>query len=148
MTSNIGAFEISKNSLGFGDSTRNYEKMRETQLDALKRAMKPEFINRIDDIIIFRQLEKKDIDRIAEIMIASLGKRLTDRNINIEVTPKAKEFLVEKGYNQEYGARPLRRTIQKYVEDRLSEEILTGKLSIGDKVKVDSKDNEIILSKA
>jgi ATP-dependent Clp protease ATP-binding subunit ClpC len=122
--------------------------MRETQLDALKRAMKPEFINRIDDIIIFRQLEKKDIDRIAEIMIASLGKRLTDRNINIEVTPKAKEFLVEKGYNQEYGARPLRRTIQKYVEDRLSEEILTGKLSIGDKVKVDSKDNEIILSKA
>jgi len=146
MTSNIGASEISRATLGFGDNTRTYEKMRETQMEALKSTMKPEFINRIDDIIIFKSLEKRDIDKIADVMISNLISKLKDRDINIEVSEKAKQMLVDKGFNREYGARPLRRTIQKMVEDRLSEEILTSKISIGDTVKVDVKDNELVFN--
>lgn len=143
MTSNIGAQEISRNTLGFGDSTKSYEKMRDTQMEALKSTMKPEFINRIDDIIIFKSLEKNDIDKIATVMINNLTKRLKDKNITIDVSEKAKQLLVEKGFNREYGARPLRRTIQKLIEDRLSEEILTSRISIGDTIKIDVAKDEL-----
>ncbi|MGI6700984.1 MAG: ATP-dependent Clp protease ATP-binding subunit [Christensenellales bacterium] len=146
MTSNIGASEISRNTLGFGEYKRSYEKMRQTQLEALKQTMKPEFINRIDDIIIFRPLEKEDIDKIADVMLNSLTLRLKEQNINVKVTKPAKDYLVEKGFDREYGARPLRRTIQKLVEDRLSEEILTQNISIGDNVLVDMKDSELVFS--
>jgi ATP-dependent Clp protease ATP-binding subunit ClpC len=140
MTSNIGSSDISKMSkLGFGSrsSEDSYEQLKEKQIEALKAAMRPEFINRIDEIVIFRKLEKEDMKKIADLMLTSMQKRLAEKDIHIVITDEAKGFLVDKGFDSEYGARPLRRTIQRQIEDKLSEEILAGKLSIGDKIKID-----------
>src|SRR5699024_10677198 len=97
-----------------------YENMKERQMEALKEAMKPELINRIDEIIFFHRLTKDDIEKIADIMFASLEKRLEERSVTVEMSEEAKDYIVGEGYNEEYGARPLRRTIQRLVEDRLS----------------------------
>jgi ATP-dependent Clp protease ATP-binding subunit ClpC len=141
MTSNAGAADI-KNALGFskGGERDEYEAMKEKQMDALKTTFKPEFLNRIDDIIIFRKLSKDDIKKIAGIMVANISKRLKDRNISITITDRAVEYLVDKGYDAEYGARNLRRTIQKMIEDRLSEDIITGKCKFGDNITIDYED--------
>lgn len=150
MTSNIGANEIkAMPSLGFGTQaeTDNYERMREVQMEALKRTMKPEFINRIDDIIIFRALEDKDMSKIITIMTDSLKKRLKEKNIIIDITDEAKKLIVEKGANKEYGARPLRRALQRMVEDELSERILKGEFAIGDDIVVDAKDKVLTFTK-
>ncbi|MDR3263840.1 MAG: AAA family ATPase [Clostridiales bacterium] len=147
MTSNVGASEI-KNALGFnlgGESA--YEDMKNKQMDALKTTFKPEFINRVDDIIIFRKLTKDDIKNIAAIMIESISKRLKDRNIVISITECAIDHLVEKGYDTEYGARNLRRTIQKMIEDKLSEDILNGNYKFGDNVLIDYKDDILSFKK-
>ena len=145
MTSNIGAGEIKNTKLGFSNNNEeaDYEAMKERQMDALKRAMKPEFINRIDDVIIFRSLNKKDIRSIADVQIAKLVKRLNEQNIKVEVTDAAKDFVAEKGFNSEYGARPLNRAIQKYIEDAMSEQILMNKIKIGQDIVVDVKDGEL-----
>jgi ATP-dependent Clp protease ATP-binding subunit ClpC len=143
MTSNIGASEISKMKapLGFnsGETRANddYEAMKERQMNALKDAMKPELINRIDEIIIFRRLSKDNIEVIAELMFTALKKRLDEKDITLNLTDNAKKYIVSQGYNEEYGARPLRRAIQRLVEDKLSEMVLTGTLLDGDKVTVD-----------
>lgn len=150
MTSNIGASEIkAMPSLGFGTQAEadNYERMREVQMEALKRTLKPEFINRIDDIIIFRALEDKDMSKIINIMADSLKKRLKEKNINIDISEKAKKLIVEKGSNKEYGARPLRRALQRMVEDELSERILKGEFAIGDEIVVDEKDGALTFAK-
>ena len=146
MTSNIGASEIkAMPALGFGASSQDsYENMRETQMQALKKTLKPEFINRIDDIIIFRALEDKDMSKIISIMVNSLKKRLDDKDIHIQVSETAQKLIVEKGANKEYGARPLRRALQRMVEDELSERILKGEFSIGDKIDIDEKDGELV----
>ena len=123
MTSNIGAQEVGRMRapLGFGTGSSRadaeYESMKERQMDALKEAMKPELINRIDEIIFFHRLGKDDLEKIADIMFAALEKRLAERNVTVELDPSAKELIVGEGYNEEYGARPLRRTIQRLVED-------------------------------
>ncbi len=148
MTSNVGANEISKTRrLGFADGD-SYDDLRDRQIEALKQVMKPEFINRIDEIVVFAPLEKADIEKIANIMIKSLEKRLEERNIKISISEEAKEFLVNKGYDKEYGARPLRRTIQREVEDKLSEEILKGSIAIGDKVDITFENNALCFKKA
>lgn len=150
MTSNIGASEIkAMPSLGFGTQAEadNYERMREVQMEALKRTLKPEFINRIDDIIIFRALEDKDMSKIINIMADSLKKRLKEKNINIDISDNAKKLIVEKGSNKEYGARPLRRALQRMVEDELSERILKGEFAIGDEIEVDEKDGALTFAK-
>ena len=150
MTSNIGASEIkAMPSLGFGTQAEadNYERMREVQMEALKRTLKPEFINRIDDIIIFRALEDKDMSKIISIMTDSLKKRLKEKNIIIDVSENAKKLIVEKGSNKEYGARPLRRALQRMVEDELSERILKGEFAIGDSIEVDEKDGVLTFAK-
>ncbi|MCX4362212.1 MAG: AAA family ATPase, partial [Clostridia bacterium] len=142
MTSNIGASEIKATSkLGFGaqSSLDDYENMRQAQMQALKRTLKPEFINRIDDIIIFRPLQDEDMTKIITVMTASLKKRLADKDINIEVSDKAMKLIVEKGANKEYGARPLRRALQRMIEDELSERILKGEFAIGDRIDIDEK---------
>ena len=132
MTSNIGASEIAaaKAPLGFGTGASKeeaaYENMKERQMQALKEAMKPELINRIDEIIFFHRLTKDDIEKISAIMFASLSKRLEERDISVTITQAAKDYIVSQGYNEEYGARPLRRTIQRLVEDKLSEMLLSG----------------------
>lgn len=149
MTSNIGAREINKTALGFTSGSRedDYERMKSKQMEALKKTLKPEFINRVDDIIIFTRLDRDDLDKVADILIQALKARLKDRNIYIELTPAAKSYLVEKGYDAEYGARPLKRAIQKELEDKLSEEILKGTVSIGDNIIVDAAGDGLTFSK-
>lgn len=145
MTSNIGAGEIAKKRLGFAHG-EEYEDMKTKLGDALKSHFKPEFLNRVDDIIIFHPLEKEDTWRIADILIGNLAKRLADRGITLRVTDRAKQYLVDSGYDSEYGARPLKRTIQRVLEDRLSEEILRGGVKDGDAVTADYTDRLEILS--
>lgn len=143
MTSNVGAGEISRTTrLGFG-AEDDYDNVRDRQIDALKQVMKPEFINRIDEIVVFTPLDKSDIEKISDIMLRNLEKRLAEHEITLEIDDAAKEFLVDKGYDKEYGARPMRRAIQRQVEDRLSEEILRGTVSFGSTVLIGLSDNEL-----
>ncbi|MBR7110293.1 MAG: ATP-dependent Clp protease ATP-binding subunit [Clostridia bacterium] len=147
MTSNVGASDIGKmRRLGFDDTVakeREMEEMKEKQYNALRSTFKPEFLNRIDDIIMFHKLEKSDIEKIADLMLSELKNRLMEHEIELEFDKSAKDFIVEKGFDTEYGARPLRRAIQKYVENELSEEILKGAVKIGDKVKVSASSGKI-----
>ena len=146
MTSNIGSSEIvSMPKVGFGslDDEDSYDDMKEKQMNALRRTLKPEFINRIDEVVIFRSLDKADMHKICNLMLASTAKRLKDMNITVSVSDAAKDLLVEKGYDSQYGARPLRRTIQKMLEDKLSEEILSGNLKVGGKIKVDADGDKL-----
>ncbi|MCX7951518.1 MAG: ATP-dependent Clp protease ATP-binding subunit [Clostridiales bacterium] len=153
MTSNVGASTIKKQqSLGFAAKTEvekenSYEKMKDNVMEDLKRTFRPEFLNRIDDIIVFHQLEEKDIEKIVELMINSVLKRLKDLGIEVEYTEEAKKHLAKAGFDPVYGARPLRRAITKAVEDKLSEEMLKGNIKKGDKVKMDVKDEEIVFVK-
>jgi ATP-dependent Clp protease ATP-binding subunit ClpC len=141
MTSNIGARDIKNlgKGIGFaqGDVEFNYQNLKSTVEDALKRVFNPEFLNRIDDVIVFHPLEKKHIFEIIDLMAADLFKRAEDIGIKVELTKGAKEFLVEKGYDAKFGARPLRRAIQKYIEDPMAEAILGAGLNPGDTMKID-----------
>ncbi len=142
MTSNLGADAGKRTKhLGFG-SLDEYENERERQIEALRSVMRPEFINRLDDIIVFHSLTPEDISQISEIMLASLRKRLDDKNIKIVLTEEAKKFIIKKGTNVEYGARPLRRTVERLLEDALSEKLLRGEIAIGDNVTVDYEGGE------
>ena len=146
MTSNVGASELNRTQkLGFG-SEDDYDDVRDRQINALKQVMKPEFINRIDEIVVFTPLEKPDVEKIADIMLKNLEKRLEDHGITLEISDEAKAHLVDKGYDKEYGARPMRRTIQRQVEDRLSEEILKGNISDNGKVKITLVDGQLDFS--
>lgn len=139
MTSNIGARDIKvSKGFGFGEETVSdkYKLMKDTVDEAVKRVFNPEFLNRIDDTIVFHQLNKEDITKIIDIQVKELFKRMSTMNISIELTKGAKEFLAEKGYDQLYGARPLRRALQKYVEDPVAEEILKGTFAEGSVIKV------------
>jgi ATP-dependent Clp protease ATP-binding subunit ClpC len=139
MTSNIGARDIKvSKGFGFGDEAvgDKYKHMKDTIDEAVKRVFNPEFLNRIDDTIVFHQLNKEDITRIIDIQVKELFKRMSTMNISIELTKQAKEFLAEKGFDQLYGARPLRRALQKYVEDPVAEEILKGTYTEGSVIKV------------
>ena len=144
MTSNVGASEIQhKNTLGFaGGRQAEYDNMCDRYMDALKEKFRPEFLNRIDDIIVFHKLEKEDTAKIAEIMLSSLRKRLAVLEVKLDITPAAMDLIIEKGYDNAYGARPLKRVIQRYIEDKLSEKILSGELKEKSSVKVDAKDGE------
>ncbi|MBL8008147.1 MAG: ATP-dependent Clp protease ATP-binding subunit [Ignavibacteria bacterium] len=142
MTSNIGTRDIKLDKVfGFGESTSksNYDKIKGTIEESVKRVFSPEFLNRVDEMIIFRQLEKNDIVKIVDIGIGKLLSRIQLQGVKIDVLKSALEFLAEKGYDQNYGARPLRRAIQKYLEDPLSEEILKGNVKEGDKIKIKHK---------
>jgi len=131
MTSNIGAELLRKQgSLGFQAPKEDvtYQDIKEKLLEEVKRTFKPEFLNRIDDIIVFRPLTRQDLQQIVEYEIEDVKHRLKERQVEIELTAEAKEFLIEKGFDQVYGARPLKRTIQRYLEDPLAQEIITGRL--------------------
>jgi len=150
MTSNVGADTIKKGStLGFtaGDAaqqTKNqYEAMRDKVLGELKKSFRPEFLNRIDDTIVFHPLEQSHIAQIVSLMSEELRKRLKEQNIDFTLTDSAKAFLAKEGFDPQYGARPLRRAIQKHIEDRLSEELLRGTIKKGDSVVIDEKDGEL-----
>ena len=151
MTSNAGAENIvAPKTLGFATATdekQNHENMKSKVMDEVKRIFKPEFINRIDEIIVFHMLNKEQIAKIVDIMINTVNKRtLEQMKISIELDDEAKNYIVEKGYDEKYGARPLRRTIQNEIEDNIAEKILEGKIKEGNKVKVSVKDGTLDFS--
>jgi len=147
MTSNIGAQMLKKHgALGFktSDEEANYTQMKTRLLDEVKKTFKPEFLNRVDDIIVFRKLTKEDLHKIVDLEINEVQKRLQDQNIVIKLNKAAKEFLIEKGFDPIFGARPLKRTIQRFIEDPLSEEIIGGKLKKGGTLNVDAKVDRLV----
>ena len=146
MTSNIGARDIKKgSSFGFtgGSEKEDYEAMKSKITENVKRLFNPEFLNRIDDMIIFRTLNHKAMLKIVELVMAEVLEKVSDRNIAIELSVKAKEFIAEKGFDPVYGARPLRRAFQKYIEDPLAEEILKGRFGDNSRIKVGIKGNNL-----
>lgn len=148
MTSNIGAeaLKYQKNvGFGVGDKSDKYKDMKGTMLEELKKAFKPEFINRIDETIVFHPLEKEDLKQIVSLMAKSLTKRLKEQGIELELTDSALGKIAEEGYDPQYGARPIRRALQKNVEDRLSEELLKGTISTGKAVVFDYVDGEFVV---
>lgn len=152
MTSNVGASMIASSSrLGFATSTDEskgkYDKLKDTVLDELKKAFKPEFLNRIDDIIVFAHLSKPEIRQIVDLMLKDLLQRLEQQELEINVTDEVKDYLADEGYSDAYGARPLRRLIQKKIEDSLAEEILLGQYKKGDALTLKLQDKEIVFSR-
>ena len=137
MTSNVGARDITQSkSLGFhgGDRARTFEKIAETVKEEIAKVFNPEFLNRLDDVIVFHPLDKTHIAQIVGVLLKDVQRRIGDE---VKLTPAATDFLVEHGYDQTYGARPLKRAIQRYIEDPLSEKILTGEFARGDEIEVD-----------
>src|SRR5262249_35428037 len=147
MTSNVGAETIKKGaSLGFSpisDET-SYEKMREKIMDEAKRLFRPEFLNRLDDIIVFRSLTKDDLIKILDLEVIKVMDRLKNKNLKLALDEKAKDFLVEKGYDPTYGARPMRRAVERYLEDPLAEEILKGSVHEGEPVQVSVEGDKLV----
>ena len=143
MTTNLGTRDASKPvNLGFansGDALSSYDRMRAKVTDELKSHFRPEFLNRIDDIIVFHQLTQAEIIQIVDLMITGVDSRLKDKDMGIELTPAAKQLLATKGYDAAMGARPLRRTIQREIEDVLSEKILFGEIGAGELVLIDAE---------
>lgn len=153
LTSNIGAKEAAEaqSNVGFGATENGVEseteRNRERHIQALKSYMKPEIINRIDEIIVFEKLAKEALVRIANLMFKALINRLDERGVILEITADAKAYIVNEGYDAQYGARPLRRTIQRLVEDKLSEMLIAGEFGDGDRVRVDCVDNKLAFRK-
>ncbi len=145
MTSNVGANFLNKSAVGFGatDEEADYEKMKERVMDELKRTFRPEFLNRVDDLIVFHALNEEHIRQIVDIMLNELNKRIGEFSLHIEVSDDVKGKLLQEGFDPTYGARPLRRVIQRRLEDGISEELLQGKIAPGDtvSVNVDEKDD-------
>ena len=140
MTSNIGARQIGLHiPLGFsksGDEAVSYDKMKETVLGELKRVFNPELLNRLDEVIVFHQLSKDDLRKIVDLMLDRLQQQLGERKISLAVDQNAKDFLIDRGYDPTFGARPLRRAIQRYVEDPLAEEVLKGRFPEGGTLRI------------
>jgi ATP-dependent Clp protease ATP-binding subunit ClpC len=149
MTSNVGAEHIrNAGSLGFvaQKEDTSYNAVKDRLLNEVKKAFKPEFLNRIDDIIVFRNLTKEDLTEIIKLEVNEVIERLKGRGIDISLSVEAMDFLMEKGYDPLYGARPLKRTIQRYVEDMLSEEIISGRFKEGSKVTVVRREDNLVLA--
>ncbi|HUU64594.1 MAG TPA: ATP-dependent Clp protease ATP-binding subunit [Dehalococcoidales bacterium] len=153
MTSNVGAELIRKGTtIGFASRSNEaktqeqaYEKMKENLLNELKKTFRPEFLNRVDGVVVFHSLTKEQIRQIVDLMLTSVTQQLSEKGIKLEVTDAAKDFLGEKGYDEVFGARPLRRAIQDMIEDKLSEDLLRGKFQSGDTVVVDLEGAEIVV---
>ncbi|NLF83713.1 MAG: ATP-dependent Clp protease ATP-binding subunit, partial [Candidatus Gastranaerophilales bacterium] len=153
LTSNVGARNIEHGSgkLGFtvasNEEEDRYEKMKDTVMEEMKKAFRPEFLNRLDDIIVFSHLTKEEIRQIVDVMLADLIKRVQNQDIEIEIPDDVKDHLAKEGYSQAYGARPLRRLIQKVIEDALAEELLSGLAKEGDVIKLKLDGKKIVFEK-
>jgi ATP-dependent Clp protease ATP-binding subunit ClpC len=148
MTSNLGADLLRKQgSIGFkqAENGTDHKDMRARLLEEVKKTFKPEFINRVDDIIVFEKLNRQYLEKIIDIEVNQLKKRLAEREIEITLDEKAKEFLINKGFDLMYGARPLKRTIQKYLEDPIAEEIIAKRIRANEIIRVTVKDDEHLL---
>ena len=149
MTSNVGSDTIKKQStLGFSpiSDESTYEKMREKILDESKRVFRPEFLNRLDDAIVFRSFTKPDLIQILNLEVSKVLERLRKKNLKLELDEKAKDFLVEKGYDPQYGARPMRRAVERFFEDPLAEEILRGALHEGEIIRVTAENDKLVFN--
>ena len=144
MTSNVGAPAL-KRTLGFGsgDEESSYEMMKEKLLGDMKKVFRPEFLNRIDETIVFRSLTREELKEIVKLMLDEVRERLLEKKLKMEVSPQAQEFFIDKGYDPSFGARPLRRAIQRYLENPLAEEILKGNLKEGSTIKVGMKNGKL-----
>ena len=152
MTSNVGATSLRKqNVLGFSavgnEEKEEYEKMKETIMEELRKTFRPEFLNRIDEVIVFHSLMEEQVKEIVEIMVKDLEKRMRKLNINIRVTNDTIDYISNKGFDPVYGARPLERTITKMIEDQLAEEILKGSVSKNDNIVIDFKEDKLVFEK-
>ena len=151
MTSNIGARLITeKKSLGFTNSSeedenKEYEEIKKNVMAELKKQLRPEFINRIDDIIVFHKLNDEEINSIIDLLLKNVEQRLVEQGLNIKIDKSVKELIAKKGVDKEFGARPLRRAIQNIVEDKLAEEILDGNIKPGLEAKLVAKDDKVEL---
>lgn len=145
MTSNLGAREVKehRSKLGFGNEDEEEVDSKKIYMDALKNKFKPEFINRIDVICIFDPLTQEDLVKIAKILISNINKRLKEKNLSLKITEDALEFIVSKGSNSEYGARPLKRYIQQEVEDQIAEKILLGQLKNEGEIIIDVENGNL-----
>jgi ATP-dependent Clp protease ATP-binding subunit ClpC len=145
MTSNLGA-DVIKGGSAFGFTKRaevqDYEKMKKSLSSEVERFFRPEFVNRLDDMIVFRPLIKDDLNQIIEFELSKLRKRLTEKGMALEIDQKAKDFLIDKGYNPDFGARPLRRSLSQFVEDPLAENLLSGEFAAGDVIFVTREDEK------
>lgn len=152
MTSNVGAESIKNDKkVGFTravDEAENYSRMKDRVMEQLKHTFKPEFLNRIDEIIVFQNLTDNELKEIVELLLADLKKRVKDNGYELELSEKAKELILKEGYEPAFGARPLKRAIQKLVEDSISEEILKKTVVPGDKILVDTDENKVVVKKA
>ena len=149
MTSNIGATQIrEEKNVGFNatDITRDHRKMQKRILEELKKAFRPEFLNRIDETVVFRSLDEGEIHQIVKIMSKAIIKRLAEQDIRLKITPAAIDVIGKAVFDPEYGARPIRRALQKEVEDRLSEALLSGQIHLGDQVTIGAKKGKITLT--
>jgi len=147
MTSNVGSKEIIKGaSLGFTSAEKgdDFLSIKDKAMSALKKVFNPEFLNRVDEVVVFHSLKKEHIGKIIDIMLEDTRKQLREKNMNFDITNAAREYLIEEGYDEKYGARPLRRTIQRKIEDPLANEILKGTFKGGSNILVDFKDGKII----
>jgi len=151
MTSNVGSDTIKKqSSMGFSAITdeSSYERMREKIIDESKRVFRPEFLNRLDDIIVFHPFTKQDLIQILTLEVDKVIERLRHKNLHLKLDDQAKEFLVDKGYDPQYGARPMRRAVERFFEDPLAEEILKGNLREGELIVVTTDKSKLIFNQA
>ncbi|MEY2955020.1 MAG: hypothetical protein RL530_621, partial [Actinomycetota bacterium] len=149
MTTNLGTRDIARGALGFsleGNSQNDYELMKGKVNEELKKHFKPEFLNRVDETIVFPQLSKDELRQIVDLFLKRLSERLEDRDMTIELSQEAKDKLIELGFDPALGARPLRRAVQREVEDKLSEKILHGELASATHVKIDLVAGEFVFT--
>lgn len=151
MTSNVGA-DVIKNTKKVGfvsaiDEAENYNRMKERVMEQLKQTFRPELMNRIDEIIVFSNLNEEELHQIINLLLKDLSKRVEDNGYTVTITDAAREVIMKEGYEPAYGARPLKRAIQKLVEDKISEEILKRTVQPGDTVVVDGVDGKIVVRK-
>ena len=146
MTSNLGTSDLRRANVGFGkaDEAVTYERMKSKVTEELKRHFRPEFLNRIDDVVVFAELTRENVHNIVDLLIKRVQTQLQSQGLGLELTDAAKDTLANKGYDPTLGARPLRRAIQRYVEDTLSEKILWKEFHAGETIIVDSEDDEIV----
>ena len=144
MTSNIGAHILQKNIMGFsiGDADQDFENTKDKILDEAKKSFKPEFLNRLTELVIFRPLAKDSMHAIVELELDKVSERLKEKKLKLSVSDEAKQFLIEKGYDEKFGARPLRRAVERYLEDNLAEALLSGNLRKNKPIKVLISDDE------
>jgi ATP-dependent Clp protease ATP-binding subunit ClpC len=149
MTSNLGATRLrDEKTMGFGakDKSDNYEAMAATIRETLKEQFRPEFINRIDETVVFHSLTKEELHSIVKLMATSVINRIRQQGIAVKITPAAIDVVASAGFDPEYGARPIRRALQSEIEDRLSEELLSGKITTNDVVTIGAKQGKITIT--